>query len=308
MTDKKEEEGTSPALPTLTAPATPSTPGASTPKPSSGPIKLDQPHAGRVSAPKVHITTIGQMQQESYYSLLIYGDSDSGKTYLASTWPEPSRVLVIDTALEENTRTLEDWPEISRAELTSWEQAESLILDLIDNCPFDVVFFDGLTMLQNLFFDRYLEKEGKDLPTRANFAEDYRIWRQAMTRFLIKAKRIPAHKVFTALETYPLEEGKKSSTGRPAVSGQTGDLVRQVCSVVAHIQKVADESQPDGYRREIVPIHDLNFVGRNRGGKLAAREPADLWHIIQRLRGEIPRAGKEERKKQPKPAQGIKVM
>lgn len=141
---------------------------------------------------------------EFYPSFLIYGLSRRGKTYQAKILADAGfKVLVISAEMDglESIKPELDSGAISFHILASHEDAAMTIQNLLESCPYDVVFFDSLTSIYMMELDDLKIAKNATRPWAARIDRNDRGTATDLLENVFRwGKRIPAVIVFTASE------------------------------------------------------------------------------------------------------------
>lgn len=211
--------------------------------------------------------------QDKGWKILVYGDSGSGKTYFAGTFPDP---LFLD--LEDGMRSLLQlkkgilrYPKNPAQTITQLDEVKTFykMVQKIkpENAPFKTIVIDSLNELQILVLDNSIkttqtQRIYDDQPTQGDYGKLARDM-QTLVRLFIK---LPYNVVFIAGakerefaedKIMPLFLGKK-----------TGPDVRRIIEQVGYCYtKQGSKEQPADH---VIAFGDNpGFIAKDRTGKLA---------------------------------------
>jgi hypothetical protein len=220
-----------------------------------------------------------------YYKILVYGHSGAGKTWLASSAPNPIVLLTEQNGVQSvrmsnpdarfaYTSNIQDVRDLLKA-------AQSRALGT-DADPVDTIVIDGLTEIQRLFKDEMLRERGGEefsIPMWGELTEK-------MRRLLRLLRDLPYHVVCTALAETEMEGETRHVF--PAFQGRKlYDEVMQYFNAVGYCYK-----QPKGDGIEHVAMFDgpSRFAAKNCHPLKGTRSgPVTGW--ITELRGaQVPAA------------------
>lgn len=178
------------------------------------------------------------------YKIFIYGQSGAGKSWLASTAPNPAVLLT-----EENGRQsirLSN-PEALIVRATDIGAVREFIKaaaeDKLKQHGIRTIVIDSLSEVQRLMKDEILSKkpqgEGMSLPDWGELTE-------RMRRFMRMLRDVPYHVVATALDAFEQEEGGVRHVF-PAFEGKKlHNEVAQYFNAVGYCYKKEDKADKDG--------------------------------------------------------------
>lgn len=84
---------------------------------------------------------------ESYTSMLIYGESATGKTAFASTAPKP--IILLDMK-ERGTETIKQVKGVDVLEIDEWEEVEAIYWELKEDEKYKTIVLDQVTSMQGI--------------------------------------------------------------------------------------------------------------------------------------------------------------
>jgi hypothetical protein len=211
--------------------------------------------------------------QDKGWKILVYGDSGSGKTYFAGTFPEPLFLDLEDgmRSLLQLKRNIKRYPKNPSQNITSLDEVKSFY-QLVrkmnpETAPFKTIVIDSLNELQILVLDNSIkttqtQRIYDDQPTQGDYGKLARDM-QTLVRLFIK---LPYNIVFIAGakerefaedKILPLFLGKK-----------TGPDVRRIIEQVGFCYtKQNGKDQPVEH---VIAFGDNpGFIAKDRTGKLS---------------------------------------
>lgn len=166
--------------------------------------------------------------------MLIYGESGSGKTRLACSFPKP---LVVDA---DHGLASVDWS-IDSVTITDWDEIADVFVYLnAGNHEYESVILDSLNEIQKLGNDNVVKKFPK---IRRSYESQMSVsdWGKSLAdldRMLRHFKTLPMHNVWIA-QVAPQQFDTDFVT--PQLSGkQTTRNVSRMCDVIGYIYKTTD--------------------------------------------------------------------
>lgn len=112
-------------------------------------------------------------QIPDYSSILLYGESGTGKTALSGTFPK--KMLILDIA-EKGTKTLRKTPGIDVIQITEWDEIEEVYWYLHDNpTKYKTVSLDQVSQMQDLSITQVRNEKGM----KEKDPMSQRLWGQA---------------------------------------------------------------------------------------------------------------------------------
>lgn len=239
-----------------------------------------------------------------HIKMLLYGASDTGKTYSTSRLSEKYRTLILDVEgghlsaptnlpyadfsdVGEIARLPEQYPS-GMVKIDTWEQAEGVLTALRRNPDrFEVIVVDSLTELQKRCADFVKSKQTtviKELDTLTQQG-----WGSLFEKFraLIRGYRdLKSHVVFTALEQYETDDQVGTTRWMPYLDGKKVPFeVVGWMDIVGHAIK-KEVRKSDG-TTDVERIFRFISNGREeakvRGGFLKVEEAPDLIKIFEKV-------------------------
>jgi AAA domain len=211
--------------------------------------------------------------QDKGWKILVYGDSGSGKTYFAGTFPDPLFLDLEDgmRSLLQLKRNIKRYPKNASQTITTLDEVK-LFYQLVKKinpatAPFKTIVVDSLNELQILVLDNSIKSTQTtriydDQPTQGDYGKLARDM-QTLVRLFIK---LPYNIVFIAgAKEREFAEDKIL----PAFLGKkTGPDVRRIIEQVGYCYtKQAAKDQP---AEHMIAFGDTPaFIAKDRTGKLA---------------------------------------
>ncbi len=222
----------------------------------------------------LNITTTNVAGYANGLSLMIYGESGSGKTHLLGTFPD-EQLLLIST--EAKLLTLKD-RNINVIVITSWVEALEL-LDFLEQpqniAPFTVLGLDSLTKLAQLVFKEVslLVKDGRQV---------YGEMAERMMYFIQRFKAIQKHKVVICHQVL-LENGGMAKY-YPSLPGKA--LLQSLPYEFDHILCTVSDTDNEGHTSySVLTVPNYQYLAKG-SPKLAQHEQPDLPTIFNKILGE----------------------
>ncbi len=176
-----------------------------------------------------------------------YGDSGSGKTTIAHTFPNPLFLVPhnegsIVTLRGRNQPYIEivDW---DKTPLKNGVSSMTHALDAIeklysknpDAFPYDTIVIESVTHLGDLIIDG-LTNDGKSQMSQNLWGTFGSNLKSVQTRL----KRMQVHAVFNALAKTDSSDDKKTLMGGPYIQGQSADKLPAACDVYGYVELYGD--------------------------------------------------------------------
>lgn len=210
--------------------------------------------------------------QEHGIKILVHGQSDAGKTFLASTAKD---ILVLNT--EKGLTTLQEF-NIPYVDITSIDDINQAYDEIASGelSGFNWIMLDSVSDIAEIVLSE--EKALTKDPRKA-----YGELQDQMMRVLrgfrdLKGKNV----VFNCKQDYIKDEQTGYTRYSPMLPGQNlAKNIPYMFDFVLALRKDKDDN--DQWVRYFQCESDLQYVAKNRGGKLDMFEPADLTHIVNKL-------------------------
>lgn len=215
----------------------------------------------------------------SKVKMLVYGESGNGKTTLSGTLPE-GKTLIISA---ESGLLCLDNKDFAVVEVRNWTQLQDVYRNIVKNpewSHFENIVIDSLTELSDMLVS-HLEKQPEFKP--ANMA--LKMWGEYSKRMTatIKAYRdLDRCVVFTALVDEVLDNG--AVIKKPLIAGSA--VQKKLPSYFDELFYLSISPDGDEKRRVVNTDGTQNYLAKDRSGKLAEQEEANLTNIINKIKGE----------------------
>lgn len=229
-------------------------------------------------------------ERSSWYNILIYGDSGTGKTTLAgSADAVPSMRPVLFVDIEGGTESLKhSYPEVQTVRVQTWKEMQAVYDALYsDDHPFRTVVMDSLTEIQKFNMYTIMNDLAQKRPDLDPDVPGMREWGKNLEqiRKMVRGFRdLPMHTIFTALA----KDDKNARTGfvttKPSLSGKMADEVAGFLDVVAYyyVKQIGDGSDAEFKRLLLTQKTDAQ-VAKDRTGKLPMIIEAPTMQAIHDL-------------------------
>lgn len=173
---------------------------------------------------------------EHGYVVAYGGDSGSGKTRCALSWPEPIRGIYADVNTLTLTTEIEKGRDIDLKVIEKWEQYEALFVPAVENRLLDckTIVVDTLDFLSNIMWDMLRESvskkgEGRGVLTIPNFGEGLNKLLKTTERLIRSTRYIKGKPSYNVIFTYHLNDVKDSDGATvkvtPALMGAAKDVI-----------------------------------------------------------------------------------
>jgi hypothetical protein len=211
---------------------------------------------------------------DPWLHVFFYGDTGSGKTHNASTFPKP---LFIVPQNEQSQTTLMgrdfDYIEVTGphggfnestgqggmfAEPTANGQGPDGIIDKLEKLyrknpnefPWETLVFESTTHYAELV-QEYISKGGTKAIDQLGWGKYTQHFRSLHTRL----RAIQVHVVFTALAEVKVLEKSKTEVGAPMLSGKSKNLLPSACDIIGFCKRIP------GYmdKERTIPRHRVFF-------------------------------------------------
>jgi hypothetical protein len=219
----------------------------------------------------------------------IYGDTGSGKTTAASTFPRPL-FLVPQSEMSITTLARKKFPYIQIVDKSSplkkgvggmvdtLTQLEKMYESDMNNFPYDTIVCESMTHYMELVQDELTE--GNRTPMDVN---KYGKLAAHIRNIHARLSDMQVHVVYTALGKWD----EKSDKGSPYLPGKTGDLLPSACEVYAYMT-VKDQGKGNP------PLHIMHtrthagWKARTRLNRLPAEIRDFNFKQIEHLLAQVP--------------------
>lgn len=234
-------------------------------------------------------------ERSSWYNILIYGDSGSGKTRLAGSADAVAGmrpVLVID--IEGGTETLKHtYPDVDVVRVTTWKKMQEVYNELADgNSGYNTVILDSLTEIQKFSMYNIMEELTAKSPERSADVPSMREWgiNLEQTRRLVRGFRdLDMHTVIVSLARHEKNEKTGVTSTQPSLSGKMAGEVAAFLDVVVFLY-VKQIGAGDEQRnvRFLLSQKTETHIAKDRTNKLPqVLEEPTMQKIHDYMRGKI---------------------
>ncbi len=180
---------------------------------------------------------------------VIYGKSNSGKTYVASTFPKPLLYLQIG---DDGSNTIANVEGIKAISISTIQELKDIAKELLKDKTYKTVVVDTFSLLVNEWIDQKVTQKGKRLTQQ--------LWGDLKTETeeIIKAMHKAAKKhivVLTCHESTDAIEGMEDEITpdvRPSVSKGARTYLEGMANYGIHTTKVSKEVTKGNTVKEIV--------------------------------------------------------
>lgn len=254
----------------------------------------------------MELTKINEMSSSNYVKIAIFGKYGIGKTSLLRTLPNPEKVLCLD--FEAGLLSVRDLG-VACIHIKNWKEARNIACmlhgadsnkaekdkdkiyteehfqsciskypDLYESLKnFDTIFVDSITVASRLCL-KWCEGQGKS-DMRAIYGD--------LSKELIKwctyLQHIPDKNVIFV-------GGMSKETEVDSEQNRVYTLHIEGSKTGKELPGILDEvlcmDLHNGDRKLVCQPYG-NYPSKDRSGRLNVTEKADLWHIIQKIRGEV---------------------
>jgi hypothetical protein len=233
---------------------------------------------GEVLTPKTlaGLTVTPVQERSSWFNMMFYGDSGTGKTTLAGSAdgvPEMRPVLVVD--VEGGTESLKHtYPNVEVVRVKTWKEMQDVYNVLHDRTAHEyrTVILDSLTEIQK--FNMY-SIMGQLMQARPDLDPDVpgmREWGknlEQIRKFVRGFRDLEMHTIFTALAQTEKDNKTGITSTKPSLSGKMGAEVAAFLDIVAYyyVKQIGDGDDAEFKRLLLTQKTDAQ-VAKDRTGKL----------------------------------------
>lgn len=217
-------------------------------------------------------------QSAKFVKALCYGDAGSGKTVLASTAPNPIIISAESGLLSISDK---DIPVIEVNTLDDVQEAYQFITESDDAKQFQTVCLDSITEIAEVMLSQY-KKDDKDPRKSYGALADHmstlvRSFRDLENKHVyFSAKMIRMEDEHTGISTFrPMMPGKNLVNGLPFFFDEV--------FAIRIGEETDDETGKVTKYRYLQTEPDLQYVAKDRSGKLDAVERPDLTFMFNRI-------------------------
>lgn len=210
-------------------------------------------------------------ERSSYYNMLFYGDSGTGKTVLAGSAdavPAMRPVLVVD--IEGGTESLKHtYPQVEVVRVTTWKEMQQVYDELyLGNHEYRTIVLDSLTEIQkfsmyDIMGDLMVKHPDRDIDVPS--MREWGINLEQTRKFVRGFRDLEMHTIFTALAKEDKNQRTGQVTTKPSLSGKMADEVAAFLDVVCYyyIKEVSGE-----FKRLLLTQKTDATIAKDRTGKL----------------------------------------
>lgn len=169
-------------------------------------------------------------------SFVFYGQSATGKTSLAGTFPGP--ILICDCR-DKGTASLGTTENVRVKKIETWEDAEHVYWYLKKNPKkFRTVVWDTMSQLQQICIEAVLEEAGKDPETAGEWGvmtkQDFGSVASRMKPFITNCRDLPMNTIFIAQHrTFNLPDEDDIESGTALLAPEVGPALMP--SIAKHL-------------------------------------------------------------------------
>lgn len=215
-------------------------------------------------------------ERSSFYKILVYGDSGTGKTTLAGSAdavPEMRPVLFID--IEGGTESLKhSYPEVDTVRVLNWKDMQNVYNELYEGGHgYRTIVLDSLTEIQKFNMYNIMQDVVQKRPELDADVPSMREWGKNLEqiRRLVRGFRdLDMHTIFTALNKTDKDQKTGIMTMKPSLSGKLADEIPAFLDVVMYYY-VKEMTGADGeteFRRLLLTQKTDAQVAKDRTGRL----------------------------------------
>lgn len=229
-------------------------------------------------------------ERSSYFNILIYGDSGTGKTTLAGSADElPSMRPVLFIDIEGGTESLRHtYPEVDTVRVTTWKEMQEVYNALYEgDHPYKTVVLDSLTEIQK--FSMYgimtdlIQKRpdlDPDVPGMREWGKNLEQIRKMVRGF----RDLDMHTIFTALSKSEKDTKTGITSMKPSLSGKMADEIAAFLDVVVYyyVKQIGDGTDAE-FKRLLLTQKTDSQVAKDRSGKLPMIVESPTMSEIHRL-------------------------
>jgi phage nucleotide-binding protein len=197
---------------------------------------------------------VGEAGMAPLLKAFIYGDSGSGKTFTASSAPNPLFLLTESNGLK-SIHTSN--PNALVAQCNTIHEVRQFVAaasrgELPDEV--ETIVIDSLTEVQRLFIDEILDSKGHDKDNKMQY-QDWNTMTNRMLKFVRCVRDLPYHVVVTSLAQYAHEEDGTVARVFPSFQGQKlANEISQFFNLVGYVMRkeVTDADGVTSVRRAVL--------------------------------------------------------
>lgn len=214
-------------------------------------------------------------ERSSYFNILIYGDSGTGKTTLAGSADEvPSMRPVLFIDIEGGTESLRhSYPQVDTVRVTTWKEMQEVYNALYQGGHgYQTVVLDSLTEIQKFNMYNIMNDLAQKRPDLDPDVPGMREWGKNLEqiRRMVRGFRdLDMHTIFTALNKTDKDQKTGLTTMKPSLSGKMADEVAAFLDIVVYyyVKQIGDGSEAE-FKRLLLTQKTDTQVAKDRSGKL----------------------------------------
>lgn len=214
-------------------------------------------------------------ERSSYFNMLIYGESGTGKTTLAGSAdmvPNMRPVLFID--IEGGTESLRhSYPEVDTVRVQNWKEMQDVYNFLYEgDHEYQTVVLDSLTEIQKFNMYQIMSDLMQKRPDLDPDVPGMREWGKNLEqiRRMVRGFRdLEMHTIFTALSKSEKNQKTGATSTMPSLSGKLASEVAAFLDVVVYyyVKQIGDGSDAE-FKRLLLAQKTDDVIAKDRSGKL----------------------------------------
>lgn len=212
-------------------------------------------------------------------TVLIYGQSGTGKTKLAGEFLDPL-FLSCDPGKLGGALTIID-KKVKHIKITSYSQLMDLIPTLTaeaDKGSFKTIVLDSISYLSSTILRDILKQSGREIPR----FEEWNLNATRMRTLINSITSINSHIVFTAVEQKDKDEITGKISGEPKLPGQLATELPQACDITVRLYTTTSRNASTGklqvnYKFRSVP--DEMWFAKDRTNTLPPEGDTDYKYF-----------------------------